>query len=217
MIKIFTIHYKKLIDRKENIINQLEKYNLQTEFIDRYDRDLLLDKNLSIFNLSQLNKANIAISLSHFYAYNIIANNINLYNYALILEDDVVLSDNFLDKLNNYISELPDDWDMCFIGDGCGLHIEHHKLLPNQNIYKKCLIPTNWGGNGATRCTDSYIVNKKCAVQICKYIENLKTKINLPIDWWLNEVCRDNNFNVYWAEPTIITQGTQNGLYKSSH
>ena len=85
MIKIFTIHYKKLIDRKENIINQLEKYNLQTEFIDRYDRDLLLDKNLSIFNLSQLNKANIAISLSHFYAYNNIANNVNLYNYALIL------------------------------------------------------------------------------------------------------------------------------------
>jgi hypothetical protein len=38
MIKIFTIHYKKLVDRKVNIINQLDKYNFQTEFIDKYDR-----------------------------------------------------------------------------------------------------------------------------------------------------------------------------------
>ena len=217
MIKIFTIHYKKLVNRKENIINQLDKYNLQTEFIDKYDRDLLVDKNLSIFNLSQLNKATIAISLSHFYAYNEIANASNIYNFALILEDDVILSDNFLDKLNNYISQLPEDWDMCFIGDGCNLHIETKKLIPKQNIYKKCLYPTNWGGNGATRCTDSYIVNKKCAIKLCDYITKLQIKINLNIDWWLNDACRDNNFNVYWGEPTIVTQGTQNGLYQSSH
>jgi hypothetical protein len=30
-------------------------------------------------------------------------------------------------------------------------------------------------------------------------------------------VFRRNNFSIYWAEPTISTQGTQNGKYKTSH
>ena len=42
-------------------------------------------------------------------------------------------------------------------------------------------------------------------------------EIDNNIDWWLNDVSRHYNFNVYWAEPTIVTQGTQNGKYKSSH
>jgi glycosyl transferase family 25 len=90
-------------------------------------------------------------------------------------------------------------------------------LIPNTYIYKKCLYPTKWGGNGAGRCTDSYVVNKKCAKKLCEYIQNLSYKIQLPVDWWLNVAARDNTFNVYWSEPTIVTQGTQNGLFTSSH
>ena len=119
--------------------------------------------------------------------------------------------------VNKYMNELPKDYDMLFIGNGCNFHIEESKLIYNKNIYEKSLYPTSWGGNGATRCTDSYIVSKKCANKICEYINNLKYKINLPIDWWLNVAARDNIFKVYWAEPTIVTQGTQNGLFTSSH
>jgi glycosyl transferase family 25 len=155
----------------------------------------------------------IAISLSHFYAYKQISDK---YECALIFEDDVVLSDNFIDKLNNYMSQLPENFDMLFIGDGCNLHIENDKLIPNKNIYEKCLYPTSWGGDGASRCCDSYIISKNCANKLCEYIKK-SNKINLPIDWWLNVASRDNIFKVYWAEPTIVTQGTQNGLFTSSH
>jgi hypothetical protein len=127
------------------------------------------------------------------------------------------LSENFSVVLNQYLNQLPQDYDMLFIGDGCNLHIENYKITPNQFIYEKCLYPTNWGGGGATRCTDSYIVSKKCAIKICDYIKNLSYKINLPIDCWLNIASVDNNFKVYWAEPTIVTQGTQNGLFVTSH
>jgi hypothetical protein len=106
---------------------------------------------------------------------------------------------------------------MLFIGDGCNLHIENHKLIPNKNIYEKCVYPTGRGGDGATRCTDSYIITKTCASKLCEYINNLEDKIKLPIDWWLNVSVRDNNFKVYWAEPTIVTQGTQCGIFQSSH
>ena len=110
----------------------------------------------------------------------------------------------------------PKDFDMLFIGDGCNLHYEKHKLIPNKNIYQKCLYPTSWGGDGASRCADSYIISKKCANKLCEYIKKCN-KINLPIDWWLNVAARDNDFKIYWAEPTIVTQGSQNGLFRQSH
>jgi GR25 family glycosyltransferase involved in LPS biosynthesis len=156
----------------------------------------------------------IAISLSHFYAYKQISDN---YDSGLIFEDDVILSDNFTAILDKYIRQLPGYYDMLFIGDGCNLHIENRRIKPNQHIYEKSLYPTGWGGDGASRCCDSYIISKKCANKLCKYIDNLQYKINLPIDWWLNVAARHNNFKVYWAEPTIVTQGTQNGLFTSSH
>ena len=156
----------------------------------------------------------MSMSLKHFYAYKEISDK---YDNGLILEDDAILINNFTDILNKYMEQLPKNYDMLFIGDGCNLHIEKNKLIPNQNIYEKCLYPTRWGGNGASRCSDSYIISKICANKLCKYINNLNYKIELPIDWWINVAARDNNFKVYWAEPTIVTQGTQNGLFQTSH
>jgi GR25 family glycosyltransferase involved in LPS biosynthesis len=212
-MKIFVIHYKKLIERKEYILKQFEKYNITDyEFIE-IDRDELQEHDLSIFdkNLSNPQKA---IILSHFYAYRQIKDN---YNEGLIFEDDVILCDNFINIFNNYIAQLPTYYDMLFIGNGCNLHIRNDYLISNKNIYEKCLYPTEWGGDGCTRCLDSYLINKKCAIKLCKYINNINYKININTDWWLNIAARDNNFRVYWAEPTIVSQGTQTGIYNSSY
>jgi GR25 family glycosyltransferase involved in LPS biosynthesis len=212
-MKVFIVHYSKLVDRKKHILQQFEKHNITDyEFIE-IDRDELDKQNIDMYQ-ENYSKSQIAISLSHFYAYKEISEK---YENALILEDDVVLSENFSVVLNQYLNQLPQDYDMLFIGDGCNLHIENYKITPNQLIYEKCLYPTNWGGGGATRCTDSYIVSKKCAIKICDYIKNLSYKINLPVDCWLNIASVDNNFKVYWAEPTIVTQGTQNGLFVTSY
>jgi len=212
-MKIFVIHYKILHDRKKNILEQFEKHNITDyEFVE-IDRDELDKQNIGMFQ-KDYSKSQIAISLSHFYAYKEIAKK---YDYALILEDDAILSDNFMDKLTLYMSQLKDEYDMLFIGDGCNLHIRPEKIKPNKHIYKKSLEPTKWGGNGATRCSDSYIVSNKCAKQLVRYIENIKKPISQAIDWWLNEATRDNNFKVFWAEPTIVTQGSQNNTYKTSY
>ena len=212
-MRIFVIHYKKLINRKLFILSQFKKYNITDyEFIE-IDRDDLYNHNISIFQ-KNYNNCQIAISLSHFYAYKEISDK---YDNGLILEDDAILINNFTDILNKYMDQLPKNYDMLFIGDGCNLHIEKNKLIPNQNIYEKCLYPTRWGGNGASRCCDSYIISKKCANKMCEYINNLNYKIELPIDWCINVAARDNNFKVYWAEPTIVTQASQNGIFKTSH
>ena len=207
-MKIFVLHYSKLVDRKKHILEQFNKQGIiDYEFIEKYDKYEITDYESNLFDINY-QKSTMSLHLKHNYVYNIIAEN---YERALIFEDDVILCDNFIDNLNNYINQLPENFDMLYIGDGCNLHIEEDKLIPNKNIYQKCV------SGYTSRCTDSYIISKKCAKTICEYINNLKTKINLPIDWWLNVVSTDNNFKVYWAEPTIVTQGSQNGLFQQSH
>jgi GR25 family glycosyltransferase involved in LPS biosynthesis len=213
-MKIFVLHYSKLVDRKKHILEQFKKQNITDyEFIEKYDKEDLQDCDILLFDTC-VKKSMMSLMNKHFYVYKLIAEN---YENALILEDDVILHHNFTNILNKYIIQLPEDYDMLFIGDGCNLHIENNKLISNQNIYEKCLYPTRWGGDGASRCSDSYIISKKCANKLCEYINNLTCKINLPSDWWLNVAARNNNLKVYWSEPTIVTQGTQNGLFKSSH
>jgi GR25 family glycosyltransferase involved in LPS biosynthesis len=83
----------------------------------------------------------ISLILKHFLAYREIADK---YDEALILEDDVILSNSFSESLKTYMLELPDDYDMLFIGDGCHMHIEENKIVPGKYIYEKCLHPTPW-------------------------------------------------------------------------
>ena len=217
-MKIFIIHYKKLINRKRFIIEQLKKYNLlDYEFI-QIDRDELISNELykkysQHFHLNYHNTL-LSIFLSHFYAYKEVAEK---YENALILEDDAILSDNFTNILDKYMNELPKDYDMLFIGDGCNLHIRRDFLIKNKYIYDRINEPTSREGCGFSRCTDSYIVSKKFAIKICEYFDSTNYQIIQPNDVWLNTAILDNKFKVYWAEPTIVTQGTENGLFKSAN
>lgn len=208
-LKIFVLHYQKLVQRKEHIIAQFEQHQITNyEFIDLEEE---LHQHFKTAFHPSCSKSLVSLSSKHFHAYQEISEK---YDYALILEDDIILAPDFVALLEKYVNELPKDFDMLFIGDGCKLHIEKHKLIPNVNIYKKELYPTKWGGNGISRCSDSYIVSKSCATKLCSFLEIPST---LPIDWWMNDAARKCNLtNVFWAEPTIVTQGSQNGLFSST-
>jgi len=104
---------------------------------------------------------------------------------------------------------------MFFIGDGCNLHIAYEPITPDKNVYLKGRNPTPLEGDGAVRCTDSYLITKKCAQKIINGINKSEDRINLPADWWLNTVIRENKFIVYWAEPTLVTQGSKSGQSSS--
>lgn len=213
-IQTFIVHYSPLVERKKFMLEQLNKYELDNTFIEQYDRNNLLDEDVKIFH-KDLDRFHCAINLSHFFAYKQVLNNDKKYN--LIFEDDVILSDNFKEKLGNALNQLPDDYDMLFIGDGCNLHIHHSFIKEGQLIYEKKYEPKRkrWG---QTRCTDSYFVSKKGASKILDYISKIKDgELNLEIDWFLNDVCRNLKLKVYWLEPTIVTQGTQNGTYNSCY
>jgi GR25 family glycosyltransferase involved in LPS biosynthesis len=218
-MKIFVLHYSKLTKRKAFMIEQFAKQNITDyEFIELYDTKSFTKPTVDLLNInllktfdSKVQLSSISLTLKHFHAYSIIA---DTYDSALILEDDAILCDNFMEKLHAYVAQLPETYDMLFTGDGMGLHIEEDKQTPGQFVYEKCLYPTPWGGQGASRCTDSYIISKQCATTLCKYIrEGMPRKITTHIDFWINDAARDVDLKVYWAEPTLVSQGSQVGMF----
>ena len=111
-MRIFVIHYKKLIDRKLFILSQFKKHNITDyEFIE-IERDDLSNPNISMFHKNYKN-SQMSLSLKHFYAYKEISDK---YDNCLILEDDAILINNFTDILNKYMDQLPKNYDCYLLG-----------------------------------------------------------------------------------------------------
>ena len=201
----YVLHNNNLHKRKKHILEQFRLHNIYNfEFIEKYDASEITDDESSIFD-ANYKKTKMSLFLKHIYCYKLLIKECDTYA-SLIFEDDVILSEDFHDILSKYCKELPEDYDMMFIGSGYNLHIGKHNLINDKHIYE----------NPYSRCTDSYIITTKCASLICKYIANCNDKINLPFDLWLNKVIIDNKLKVYWCEPTIVSQGSQTGLFEVS-
>ena len=215
LLKVFIIHYTPLTDRKQFLDVEMIRHSLEHEYIRCYDREDLTNHDLSIFDMNKVRLSECSLIRKHIDAYCRIVS--SPFEHNIILEDDVILSNGFRNKIETGLLQLPHDYDMLFIGDGCGLHIPESDQHPGKVIYKKCREPTEWGGDGATRCTDSYFVSRNCARKLIKYVMELgNMAIQKPADWWLNQVIRDLKLEVYWMEPTIVTQGSNTGKYSSS-
>ena len=113
--QINIVHYKKLKERKQKLVNELENNNIKYSFVDNYDRESLTSKELSKFT-DDLNNAYKANFLTHIKCFQ----NLLLSNdeYILILEDDSLPKKKFYKKINKYLDELPKDFDLFYISDG---------------------------------------------------------------------------------------------------
>jgi len=211
-MKIFVIHYDKLVERNEHIKQQLK--NVPFEFVSNKGVETLTESDMKMF--SRINKKEISLSLHHFECYRKLIEQ-NEYDYALVLEDDVIIADNFFERIQEYINELPNNWDLFFIGNAYGI-IPPHILQPNKHVYRKYTRMKNKKIiDGATRCADSYLISKACAEKIIRAIDTPGYWISLPVDHQLNYIIYYEKLQVYWAEPTLVQQGSQLGLFPSSH
>lgn len=105
-MKIFIINLEKDISRRESILRQCHDFNLMAEIIPAIDGRSLsseqLDKLTHPIYASGMTKGEIGCALSHYYIYKkMVSENIDA---ALILEDDVKLSDTLPEILTWYNS-----------------------------------------------------------------------------------------------------------------
>jgi GR25 family glycosyltransferase involved in LPS biosynthesis len=99
------------------------------------------------------------------------------YDFIILMEDDIVLNNNFNEKLIEYISELPDDWDIftAYIPDSGNSRYEKRKndlLIGKENI---CKVYQSW----SCLC---YVVSKSGAKKLLKEVQR---RVKSPLDHYL--------------------------------
>jgi len=211
---VFVVHYTPLKERKVLLSEQLKREGLfeRTHWIENFDRESISEWPEFDLPDQELNKGIIAVNMAHVDALERIARSPE--GCGLVLEDDVVFVDGAIQKIAEYSKELPEDWDMLFIGKGGGFRIPLWRRRMGKHIYLKENTKTWWGGDGATRCADSYFVSRKGALALLDTVP-LKRPFRKPIDWALNQSIRDKNLKIYWMEPTVSYQGSQQGAYQA--
>ena len=126
-IPIWCINLEKNTNRKQHIINEFHKHNLNFEFINAVDGqliDFLSPEYKSLFTDFGLNKiyskvkehghdltlggAGLILTVKDVWS--------KITVPTLIFEDDVELCEDFYLKLLNIITQLPNDWDIVYIG-----------------------------------------------------------------------------------------------------
>ena len=205
--EIYICHYTKLTDRKVILEDKIKELGLSVKWVELHDKEDL-DMNKVLLNHPNYNsrlriqghqnrflrQSEISLIFKHNYIWEQMVEN-DIEN-VLVLEDDVVFADDFIEKFNEYITELPTDYDLLWVGTCCGIHAT---VTSESHIYE---------GSGS-RCTHAYMINKKCAT---KMLEHHKIN-NSPTDFMFNEAIRKYGLRNYWLEPSLIDQ---NEIFNSS-
>lgn len=127
-LNIFVISLNFRFDRRNKINEMFNKSNLSFEFIDAiHGKALKRDKFKSYFTsnaLRFLSNGSIGCILSHVKVYNQIIN--KGIKYSLILEDDIIITNQTYIALNNLLKEIPSDFDILYLASN---NSENNNLL----------------------------------------------------------------------------------------
>jgi GR25 family glycosyltransferase involved in LPS biosynthesis len=216
---IIVLHHPKNRARKVALQSTLENQGLRAQWIETWSPDDLsqvgkLDECYDQFRFlregdtehvcftNRISVKHVSVLMKHFEAYKMIVE--RNYSAGLIFEDDAILVPGFMDQLQGYITQLPPDWDLLSIGDGNpAMHIPD---AGSEHIYRK-----NWtqgpifavSSTNTMRSADAYVLSQQGARKLhAHFLPSV-----FPIDNHLNYLINTLNMHVYWAEPTLVSQG----------
>ena len=201
---VFVPHVKKgYEDREQHIKAMLQKMNIPFSWILDGDIADLTPEILDKYFAGDMHKvgATASCAYKHVLAYKeIIAKNLD---GALILEDDIQLDPRlFIGIFNKSLTELNSEEQEPSI---VSYEDTRLRFVPKS---KRVLYPGN-----RDRMTGAYYINKKGAELIITELE--KQAMDIPIDWYHAKLLHENKLKYYWCQPTIATQGSHLGIFKS--
>jgi len=185
--KVYLINLKSRPDRLKISTEILNRYNIKFEIFEA------IEGNPGIITESEvLNKKPGAMGclLSHLEIIKLAK--ANKYKNILIFEDDVELIDNFNIEFNDSIKELPNEWDMIYLG---GSNANKNKPLEKTNSRIQKTIATN--------TTSSYGINSNIydllILEISKYKRTIDSIYSTDIQKKINAYI--TNPRIAWQRP----------------
>ena len=193
--KIYFINLDTSKDRLKTIMMEAKKNNLELERFPainglELDINTLYRQNIFTDFIFKTNKGMIGCTLSHIKLWQQIISRPE--EYILILEDDVVFVDNFKDKFNYYYTQVPDNWDIIYLGASniYGKKISKNIITP---IYKGSHNLSNVGAY-------AMLVKKQTVLKLLNVMIPIRTDFDIQIKNYFNEY-----HNIYYFNPPIIT------------
>ena len=200
--KIYVINMDADTDRLESITNELD--NIHTKFIRM--PGIIADKALRSQEANFFGKyfsptSAIGISEAHRKIWKtVIEKN---YSSALCFEDDIKLIDNISDIIPKAMKELPDDWDMVYLGcitccspDKISLIEEiQEKIKPTLKKYSTYL---NTGG--LYYGNEAYAISNKGAQKLLEQLDKINWHIDFDITYYTK------NLNSFKINPPVAYQ-----------
>ncbi|RKF22161.1 glycosyltransferase family 25 protein [Alginatibacterium sediminis] len=202
---VFVIHVSEgYNERKEHIDRELPKNGISNyEYIlDGDIKDLDSPVGKQLFSRSSRTKAEQSCFYKHYLAYKEMERR-NI-EFALILEDDVILARNFPRNINNILTEIEHKTNYLINVERAELCVPFYYRKFRNYIY-----PVNY-----SKLTGGYIIHRKVAEKITKDVE--LNGATIPIDTFHGDMKNKLNYNLYWTEPCLVDQGSKDGTFASS-
>lgn len=185
---VFLINLDRREDRLQFITKQLNKVGIQAERISAVDGNQL-DPDPKIGN-GWNHKGVAGCALSHRKVIEIAKD--KGYSNFLVIEDDTVFCDDFLNKIDLYMSQVPLDWDMLYFGGN------HLGQLRPQNV--------NVGRCTHTLTTNCYVMQSSMYDDVLENLPSCVKDLKKPIDSLYTDYQKNINYNIFSFKPHLVWQ-----------
>lgn len=188
------INLKRREDRTERVLKHLEKRGVKNLLVfPAFDANIISNMLISpprrpYFSWTSMSKGVIGCALSHIAAIKM-AQSLG-HKSVLILEDDVVLSKDFNERLEVVEKEMPEDCQHLFLGGA--IRKQEHMKKVSEHIYTSCY----------TDCTHCYIVRNDGM----DLVSNEMLKFNTTLDDAVNDLIITNRIKSYTFLPLASYQ-----------
>lgn len=170
-MNIIVISLEKAKERRESIREQFNKLNLSYFMLDAFDADKLTEaernKKISLVNgyrFGELFKpGEIACTMSHLKALMVARD--NGFDYVIVLEDDVILAEDFEKRIKILRSIIPKDWEHIYLSGIPRLGFNPPPQIQFPNVAKSVF----------TECTHSMIIKHTAYDKIINYLKKFET------------------------------------------
>ena len=218
----FLIHPVHEPERYESVLKMIKKYNITNytlfthlwgcnitpEMRNKYVKtDTSMKYHNRTMDANPLSNGEISLFLNHIECLQIIK---RTYTNGLFLvcESDAIFRDHFWENLSRVIelSKQYPDYDIINIGGGNGHDLPVSKPIQSElDLYKE----------KRNRAAEGIIWNYRGILNFLDYYEKT-CDIDAPIDCKMDVYSEFiGGFNIYWAHPPLIFQGSVHGQFKS--
>lgn len=202
---VLIINPRNFTERRESIERQLGSLGLTYEFIHIYDAcDLDHGTTQRYFRYPYPTLEHQSCAMKHLAAMRLVEE--RQWDRALILEDDVILAQDFIQGVRAAIAESSAITrpHIVYIGSGGNFYTPKSMRVPGQRLYKA---PKG-------RFTDSYVLGAETARLRVQWME--QHGIAGAIDVHFDATDPKLGIEWYWLEDPVVEQGSKNGTFRSA-